>query len=520
VFFKLLRVFLRENFGARRLFGSKVAKSKGRVIAFALLFAYSFGAIGFSSGFMFYSMGFTRELMLYVASYATGLGFLFALLQANGFIFQFKDYEIVGPLPIKPISLLLAKLMTMMVFIYAFLTALCLPLFIVYYIQVPFDIFGFIFLFLGYLLLPLPSIILGSLLSLLIAKISKRFAKSNLIQTILMFALFLTIFGFSLIGGASSGEGAIVPVWVIDAISSIYLPNEWYAAAVHDKNILNFVYLLLSNGGLFVIFLFIISKLSVKTNQNRTANKQAIIKSNNLKQTPIFTALIRKEWRKFIGTPIYIFNCSFGLIILIIMSVAAMFFQNELMIALGLFAPYVLLIAFAFCLVTVYTPAVSLSLEGNNFGLLKTLPIKGETIMSAKIIFNLLLQIPVILFSFPFAAIGLGLDFWTSLACLLAIISFSVLTSIFFAWLNLFFPRFDFKTEAEIIKQSMSAFIAVFGGFGFMIFEGALLFVLLFIPLPFPVLVAFLTIINGLLAFVIYLPMHKKASLRLQRMEA
>jgi Flp pilus assembly protein TadB len=66
----------------------------------------------------------------------------------------------------------------------------------------------------------------------------------------------------------------------------------------------------------------------------------------------------------------------------------------------------------------------------------------------------------------------------------------------------------------------MSAFIAVFGGFGFMIFEGALLFVLLFIPLPFPVLVAFLTIINGLLAFVIYLPMHKKASLRLQRMEA
>ena len=95
MFFKLLKVFLKENFGARRLFGSRVAKSKGRIIAFALLFVYSFASIGFSTGMMFYSMGLTRELMLYVASYASGLGFLFALLQANGFLFQFKDYEIL-----------------------------------------------------------------------------------------------------------------------------------------------------------------------------------------------------------------------------------------------------------------------------------------------------------------------------------------------------------------------------------------------------------------------------------------
>ena len=520
MFFKLLKVFLKENFGARRLFGSRVAKSKGRIIAFALLFVYSFASIGFSTGMMFYSMGLTRELMLYVASYASGLGFLFALLQANGFLFQFKDYEILGPLPIKPISLLLAKLKTMMVFIYLVLTALTLPLFIVYYILVPFDLLGFIFLLFGYLLLPLPSIILGSFLSLLIAKISKRFAKSNLIQTILMFVLFLTIFGFSLISSASSGEGSFIPVWIIDAISSFYLPNEWYASAVHENNLLNFVYLFLSHAGIFVIFLFAISKLSVKTNQNRTANKQVIIKSNKRQQTPIFIALIKKEWRKFVGTPIYIFNTGFGLIMLAIMAVAAIFFKNELAASLELFAPFVLLIAYAFCLSTVYTPAISLSLEGNNFGLLKTLPIKGETIMSAKIIFNLLIEAPVIIFTFPFAAIGLGLDLWTSLASFLAVISFAVLTSIFFAWLNLFFPRFDFKSESEIVKQSMSAFIAVFVGFGIIALEGAILFGLIMIPIPLAFPILFLTIINGLLAFLIYWPMHKTASLRLQKIEA
>jgi len=202
------------------------------------------------------------------------------------------------------------------------------------------------------------------------------------------------------------------------------------------------------------------------------------------------------------------------------MAVAAIFFKNELAVSLGLFAPFVLLIAYAFCLSTVYTPAISLSLEGNNFGLLKTLPIKGETIMSAKIIFNLLIEVPVIIFTFPFAAIGLGLDLWTSLASFLAVISFAVLTSIFFAWLNLFFPRFDFKSEAEIVKQSMSAFIAVFAGFGIIALEGAILFGLIMIPIPLAFPILFLTIINGLLAFLIYWPMHKTASLRLQKIEA
>jgi len=160
VYFKLFRVFLHESFGIRRLFGNKVASSRGRIILFGLLFAYSFLSIGFSSGMMFYTMGLTVELLLYIASYSTGMGFLFALMQANGFLFHFKDYEIIGPLPIKPLTLLLAKLSTMMVFIYIVTFVLTLPLFIVYYIFVPFNFLGFILLLIGYLIFPLPAIIL------------------------------------------------------------------------------------------------------------------------------------------------------------------------------------------------------------------------------------------------------------------------------------------------------------------------------------------------------------------------
>ncbi|MDD4006263.1 MAG: hypothetical protein PHD98_03780, partial [Bacilli bacterium] len=128
--------------------------------------------------------------------------------------------------------------------------------------------------------------------------------------------------------------------------------------------------------------------------------------------------------------------------------------------------------------------------------------------------------IPVVVITLPLAAIGLGLDLWVTLASFLAIVSFAILSSIFFAWINVFFPRFDFKSDAEVIKQSMAAFVAVFSGFGFLILEGVLLFSLSLLPLPslaFPIL--FISIINCLIALIIYMPMHKKASLKLQRME-
>ena len=44
----------------------------------------------------------------------------------------------------------------------------------------------------------------------------------------------------------------------------------------------------------------------------------------------------------------------------------------------------------------------------------------------------------------------------------------AILLSIFFLYLNLFFPRFDYHHEVEVVKQSLAALLAVFGGFAWM----------------------------------------------------
>ena len=43
------------------------------------------------------------------------------------------------------------------------------------------------------------------------------------------------------------------------------------------------------------------------------------------------------------------------------------------------------------------------------------------------------------------------------------IIALMILLIFFFFWMNVFFPRFDFQQDVEVVKQSIAALVAVFG---------------------------------------------------------
>jgi hypothetical protein len=49
---------------------------------------------------------------------------------------------------------------------------------------------------------------------------------------------------------------------------------------------------------------------------------------------------------------------------------------------------------------------------------------------------------------------------------LATLVVFAMLLSVFFLYINLWFPRFDYHHEVEVVKQSLAALLAVFGGFG------------------------------------------------------
>ena len=207
-------------------------------------------------------------------------------------------------------------------------------------------------------------------------------------------------------------------------------------------------------------------------NQRRTMAAATENRFVPTKLKSITQHFLKKEWQRFIGTSIYFINTGFGLVMLLGAILAVIIFPEfvittqALLGVLNIHPIWLIFAVVGFTLSTVYTPAVSLSLEGKNLALIKTLPIHPWVIFKAKIFFNLCLTLPAVvltmLIAFPMFSFTI-LDWFVGL---LLLVVFAMLLSVCFLYLNLWFPRFDYHHEVEVVKQSLAALLAVFGGFG------------------------------------------------------
>ena len=109
-----------------------------------------------------------------------------------------------------------------------------------------------------------------------------------------------------------------------------------------------------------------------------------------------------------------------------------------------------------FCIVTSCTTYCSISIEGKNLWIIKSLPIKEIDIFKGKIGLNLLITIPISIICFILISLRMKFDFNFILIGSLVIISVELLVAILGLFLNLLYPNFDWKNEVAVVKRSFS----------------------------------------------------------------
>ena len=220
--------------------------------------------------------------------------------------------------------------------------------------------------------------------------------------------------------------------------------------------------------------------------------------------------------KKFFSVNIYVMNSGLGPILMFIGGVLSFIYADriesvaESLIGLSFAIEYIVLIACGFFITTVYTSAISLSLEGENFWLIRSLPIQAKTIMFSKMLFNVLLALPFAIFFIGAISFSLSLNFLTILLMMVLVASFSFATSILGSVINLYFPKFNFKNETEVVKQSVGAFLGMFSGWGILLILG-LLNAFVFKSLDINISLIIMTIINLGIFFIAYQFINKKA---------
>ncbi len=489
----LLKLLLKENLSLKRLMGFDIKKSKAKAILVGLAIIYSLVALIGAFGFMFFDlgkildqMGQTEMLISFFSIYGIGLAIIITLFRASGTLFYYKDYEILSPLPIPSRTILLAKLSFLMIMLYLSSFVFTSPILFSYFYWNGFNFLSLIYLLIGFFFVPLIPVVVISLLSLGIAVLTAKMRHAKLMNTILMFVILIG----TLMATFSLNEVEQNPLTgqidLFKGIAKVYLPFEWYRTAIHEQSIIHLLYLVISNLLVLVLFIFGIEKLVHKTNQKgiRVTYKNNG-KAVNYQQRSTLFALTQKEFKKYFSITLYAVNTGFGPIILMVAAVASLFFQNDLekilaeAIGTGLSLEIMILLLIGFTLAMTYTPAISLSLEGKNFWIVKSLPIHPKTIMYSKVLFNILLCVPIGLLSVFLFGISLKIPFANQLAMVLLIITFATAISLLDGVINLYVPKMDYMNEVEVIKQSAGALLGIFVGFILMAINGYTAYLLL-----------------------------------------
>lgn len=473
-FLVLARVQLRSLLASLRVGGSRrKAASVWAALALAAgLCVYVSGMYSFALGSQLAGMGLLHLVLVLMPAMAVIAGVVFTAFAAQGVVFGGRDGDLLLSMPVCAGAVLGAKLTALYAENLVFCLFLVLPagaawlwygggggmLFLLRLAA------GTLFL----ALLPTAlSLAAGAALSWLGGRFANRRAVNLLLYVLLtVFVLAAAVQlnrGVALLAAGEMGEeleGALTAVWG--------RPFLWFQQGVCGA---------WGTLGLFCVTALVPMALAAAVCARfyqriltglQSHGRRAAYRVGRMDAAGCRQALLRKEASRFFGTPIYLFNAGFGLLVLAGGGIAAAVLGGRLRDLLAQAGELPLLslaaAAIAFTLSTVNITAASISLEGENLWILREAPVPAGQILHMKAGFQLLLVVPCLLLGVLGIGWGLGLTAAEGLVLLASELAFGAFTALLGLAANLLLPKLDAVNDMVVVKQSAASMAGVFGG--------------------------------------------------------
>ena len=394
--------------------------------------------------------------------------------KSQGMLFEAKDSELLFSLPITKKMIFTIRIIKLMTFQFLYNSLFLIPSVIVYGIYKKVDLNFCMSSILMIVLSPIIPTIIGCIIGYIIKGISSKFKSKRFVQVILSSSLLLVVLYISF------NKNKILEYITQNAsnidvlIKQIYYPAVLFSNLIKSFNITEFLILLAICILPLVIFIYfgsiyyftIISKSGEKG-----ISKKTVIKNNKYKVKKPQYALIAKELKRFFTSPVFIINSGFGLVLIVVATiglvtnfkglVAGFSSGIEAEISTETVMQYISKIYLCLVVLMSFMTSITssmISLEGKNIEITKSLPVSSKKILLAKILTSNIISIPVILIcpslstqrelllssTCPENSSGCLRMYWAAAVC--------------------FMPREDANSDTEIVKQSMSAFIATISG--------------------------------------------------------
>ncbi len=416
----------------------------------------------------------TYIMLSIVLLLVTILTFIEGIYKSQGILFDCKDNDLLFSLPIKKSSILYVRIFKLLSFQFLYNLLILLPAFILYiYFESPnvsFYIISFIFLF----LIPIIPTTLSCIIGYFIKHLTSKFKAKRIIQSLLTAIVMIVIFVISFQIETFMNNIVEHATSINDILTKIYYPIGSYISLINNFDFVELIKVILFNVVPFILFIYIGSiyyfKIISKNNEfGLVTSKKKVIRVRSK-----ISSLISKELSRFFSSTVYIFNTSFGIILLVVATILlcikgpgilGMIIQNEnqnFNISEYLPIIYCGLIIFVGCMTSITSS--SISLEGKGINITKSLPIDTQTIFKSKILTSLVITLPLILLSDLIFILRFKINYIYIIYIILLSFIVPSLTAIIGLLVNLKYPKLNYSNDTEVVKQSISSGISVFTG--------------------------------------------------------
>ena len=468
-------IFFNQKTGDRR--------SKGAIAAFIGLFAVLLLFLMAMFGFAAYALAtifIPQRLSWFYFSAVGGLSILFgvfgSVFNTYATLFLAKDNDLLLSMPIPVKYILISRLLGVYLMGLIYSALVSLPGAIIYIIIAKTGVKGVIGSLSLIVLISVFVFILSCGLGYIVAKVATKL-KNRGIVTAIISLVFIGLYYFCYSQATEilrqlreNGEA------IAGIVRNFAYPLYAFGKAGEGEPIFLFcvsaVFLLL----LYIVYL-LLSKSFLKIATSTAKSPKSVYNGKPIKQKTVFGALLKKEFKRFTSSANYMLNCAIGSVFMIAAGIAALvklsevFNYEELAAIMSGFAPTIAIAGVMLISSMNTITAPSISLEGKNLWIVKTLPLDARLMLKAKVFLHVIVTLV------PAAFLSVCLSVSLKLTPVVAIISFAItvvfvfLSAEFGLLLNLSHPNLKWSNETAVIKQSLPVFIAMFAG---MIFSAAI----------------------------------------------
>lgn len=414
------------------------------------------------------SFGAGNAVPSYLLALSSILSLVVAVFKAGGVLFRKNSFDIISSLPLSDGAVVFSRFLRLYTESLITSALLMLPGLVVYAVMCAPNAMFYISALLGIIAAPLIPVAIATAIGALITGIASRMKHKSIAEAVLSILLILGVFALS--SSASDMEGELTEEAVTQLVGSIsgilgtiYPPAAMFGNAAVNSDILSgLMFVGISVAAFGAVALIVSLNFRGICRRLHSTSAKHSYKMQAQQQSSVLKALAQREAKRYFSSGVYVTNTIIGPILSVALCVALIFVDvntlfPELPIELNINAALPFVFAAVLCMMN--PSACSVSMEGKQWWIAKSLPLSAKSIINGKLLFSLCLLAPFYAVSEVIVMATQGFGIAERIWFILIPAITAVFSCVFGVFVNLKLPKLQWESEVEIVKQSAASMI-------------------------------------------------------------